>query len=202
MNVTKSSWLLYLIFVSFLQVFLSCSPSGNTRLSGKYSSAHKREKANRSTAEERTYTYEPSGNTHKKNYASAASSSIRQEIVQSALTYKGTNYRPGGKSPQTGFDCSGFTGYVFTQNGIPISGPSDKLAQLGIQKPKDHLKPGDLVFFGNKDRISHVAIVATNTPEEMEIVHSTTSGGVKIDNITHSEYWQSRFLFGVDIISK
>ena len=193
------------LFISlFLLVILvtSCSPSTNVRRTGKYSTANKREKSSHTSKEDKKYTYHKATTTENKTSGTLKTSSIREEIVLSAIRYKGTNYRSGGKSPATGFDCSGFTGYIFTQHGIPISGPSDKLAKLGKQKDKESLLPGDLAFFGNKDRISHVAIVASNTSDEMEVVHSTTSAGVKIDNITNSEYWQSRFLFGVDIISK
>jgi cell wall-associated NlpC family hydrolase len=186
-----------------LAVFItSCSPSSTSRRAGKYSTENKREKQSGRNKGEPSYTFDSTDKYENKSEKTVKTSSIRAEIVKSAIQYSGTNYRSGGKSPATGFDCSGFTGYIFTQNGIPISGPSDKLAQLGKQKTKENLMPGDLVFFGNRERISHVAIVATNTSEEMEIVHSTTSAGVKIDKIAHSEYWQSRLLFGVDIISK
>jgi len=63
------------------------------------------------------------------------------------------------------------------------------------------LLPGDLVFFGDENRISHVAIVAETSDNHIQVVHATTSAGVKMDEITSSEYWSSRFLFGKDIIS-
>jgi len=189
-------------FVSLVILVTSCSPSTNVRRTGKYSSANKREKSSYTEKETKKYTYFNTTSAETKTSKTSKTSAIREEIVLSAIQFKGTNYRSGGKSPDTGFDCSGFTGYIFSQNGIPISGSSDMLAKLGKQKDKYSLLPGDLVFFGDKNRISHVAIVASNTSDEMEVVHSTTSAGVKIDNITHSEYWQSRLLFGVDIISK
>ncbi len=192
----------FVLLLTLAMMITSCSPSTNTKRSGKYSTANKREKASHSSKEDRKYTYHKTTTSENKTSKPLNSDAIREEIVHSAIRYKGTNYRSGGKSPATGFDCSGFTGYIFSQHGIPISGSSDRLAKMGKQKSKESLMPGDLVFFGNKDRISHVAIVASNTSEEMEVVHSTTSAGVKIDNITNSEYWQSRFLFGVDIISK
>ena len=179
----------------------SCSPSTTTKRSSKYSSAEKREKsAKQKTYEDKKYVYHTkSSSTVKKSESNLMT---RDEIVLSAMKYTGRDYKPGGKTPETGFDCSGFTSFVFNLNGIPISGSSDQQAKLGKQKSKNNLLPGDLVFFGNEDRISHVAIVASNKPDELEIVHSTTSAGVKIDNISNSEYWNSRFLFGVDVISK
>ena len=183
-----------IIFVS------SCSPSSNSRRTSRYSSADKRDHTTSGTSEYKKYTY-----TSKKSASNVKNLSdvhTRDEIVLTALKHTGRNYQSGGKTPETGFDCSGFTSYIFNQNGIPISGSSDQQAKLGTHKSKDSLLPGDLVFFGNESRISHVGIVASIGDNDFEIVHSTTSAGVKIDNITQSEYWQSRFLFGVDIISK
>ena len=190
-----------LLLCLFGLLITSCSPSTTTKRSSKYSSAEKREKTTRQkSSENKKYVYHSkSSSTVKKSEGSLVT---RDEIVLSAMKYTGRDYKPGGKTPETGFDCSGFTSFVFNQNGIPISGSSDQQAKLGKQKSKSNLLPGDLVFFGNEDRISHVAIVASNTPDELEIVHSTTSAGVKIDNISNSEYWNTRFLFGVDVISK
>lgn len=182
-------------------VITSCSPTTTTKRSSKYSSAEKREKSTRQkTSENKKYAYQTKFSVEKgKNESNLMT---RDEIVLSAMKYAGRDYKPGGKTPETGFDCSGFTTFVFNLNGIPVSGSSDQQAKLGKQKSKSSLLPGDLVFFGNDERISHVAIVASNKPDELEIVHSTTSAGVKIDNISASEYWNSRFLFGVDVISK
>lgn len=190
---------IYLCLLGLL--IASCSPSSSTKRVSKYSSAEKRERsARQKTSENKKYAY------HTKSTVTKSKSEdyliTRDEIVLSAMKYTGRDYKPGGKTPETGFDCSGFTSFVFNLNGIPVSGSSDQQAKLGKPKSKSKLLPGDLVFFGNEERISHVAIVASNKPDELEIVHSTTSAGVKIDNISQSEYWNSRFLFGVDVISK
>src|SRR5690606_24182077 len=42
----------------------------------------------------------------------------RAEVIETAYDLLGKNYRSGGKRPETGFDCSGFTSFVFSQNGI------------------------------------------------------------------------------------
>jgi cell wall-associated NlpC family hydrolase len=75
------------------------------------------------------------------------------------------------------------------------------LAKKGRNKSKEDLGPGDLVFFGDSDRISHVAIVASHNGDSLTVIHATTSAGVKVDNINGSAYWESRFLFGRDILS-
>ena len=191
---------LYLLWVVLGWMITSCSPSTGARTS-KYSSANKRSSSKHSSKENRTYT--SSKKTKESESTSKANvSSLRQSIVSTALQLQGTSYRSGGKSPDSGFDCSGFTGYIFSQNGIPISGPSHKIAEMGKEKSKSQLMPGDLIFFGNSERISHVGIVSETNGDDIKVVHATTSAGVKVDNITNSEYWATRYLFAKDVIGK
>jgi murein DD-endopeptidase / murein LD-carboxypeptidase len=191
---------LYLLWVVLGWMITSCSPSTGARTS-KYSSANKRSSSKHTSKENRTYT--SSKKTKESESTSKANvSSLRQSIVSTALQLQGTSYRSGGKSPDSGFDCSGFTGYIFSQNGIPISGPSHKIAEMGKEKSKSQLMPGDLIFFGNSERISHVGIVSETNGDAIKVVHATTSAGVKVDNITNSEYWTTRYLFAKDVIGK
>jgi len=126
---------------------------------------------------------------------------LRNQIVATAKSQLGKPYKTAGKTPETGFDCSGFTGYVFRSNGILLTGASHDQARQGRQKSIEELQPGDLAFFGHGSKVTHVAII-TNfpSPEDCEVIHATTSSGVKKDLIWKSEYWKSRFLFGVDLI--
>lgn len=194
-------------FAAFSIIFLmmmvtSCSPTSGSRTS-KYSSANKRSSNRHHSKEDKKYTYEKNTKTTNRsgNTSYGTASTLRNGIVLSALQYEGTQYASGGKTPESGFDCSGFTGYIFTQNGIPLQGPSHKLAEMGVAKTQEALQPGDLVFFGDETRISHVAIVSDHTQDQLRVVHATTSAGVKVDEISKSEYWKSRFLFGRDLIS-
>ena len=50
--------------------------------------------------------------------------------------------------------------------------------------------------FKKKDNISHVAMVISNDKEGMNIIHSTSSKGVMIEDISASKYWQEKLLFG------
>jgi len=79
-------------------------------------------------------------------------------VLGIAARYEGLPYRYGGTSPSTGFDCSGFTQYVFAQVGIslPRTADAQRQATTRVSSPQ----PGDLVFFGSP--AYHVGIYAGN----------------------------------------
>jgi cell wall-associated NlpC family hydrolase len=68
-------------------------------------------------------------------------------VVAIAMQYLGVPYVWGGASPSTGFDCSGFTMYVYAQVGVSLPHHAASQYQLGTPVPRDQLAPGDLVFF-------------------------------------------------------
>ena len=151
-----------------------------------------------STYKKQTRTERTSRSTTKRSYVS--SSNKRNGIVKTAKKYIGKPYVYGGKKPASGFDCSGFTSHVYKENGIAVSGPSYKQAKQGKKKSMDSLKEGDLVFFGSGSKVTHVAIVANVNNNKIEVIHSTSSRGVVIDDITNSKYWKKRYLFGRDVL--
>lgn len=126
---------------------------------------------------------------------------VRNEIVSTAKKFLGKPYNYGGKTPRSGFDCSGFTAYVYNAHGIDVHGPSYEQARLGKKKKLDEVKEGDLLIFGKGSKVSHVAIVAARDSQSLQVVHSTSSRGVVVDDIAHSDYWKKRFLYAKDVIS-
>ncbi|MBR2477099.1 MAG: C40 family peptidase [Clostridia bacterium] len=81
-----------------------------------------------------------------------------QRLLDIARQYIGTPYRYGGMSP-SGFDCSGFTKYCYSQMGINLNRTAASQTAHGTPVSKDQLLPGDLVFFvTNGYNISHVGI--------------------------------------------
>jgi len=79
-------------------------------------------------------------------------------IVRTAMAYVGTPYVWGGASP-SGFDCSGFVQYVYSQNGIRVPRTADVQFAAGRRVPSTAPQPGDLVFFQTYDYgASHVGI--------------------------------------------
>ena len=88
------------------------------------------------------------------SYAPVASSGIGGSIVSIARQYVGTPYVYGGKTP-AGFDCSGFTSYVYAQLGIDLPRSSGAQRGMGTVIPRSQAKPGDLIWSPG-----HVAIYA------------------------------------------
>jgi cell wall-associated NlpC family hydrolase len=69
------------------------------------------------------------------------------KAVAIAERYLGVPYRWGGADPLTGFDCSGFTMYVYAQLGVSLTHYTGAQWYEGTRVPPDQLQPGDLVFF-------------------------------------------------------
>ena len=79
--------------------------------------------------------------------APPADASRGAQVVAIAMRYLGVPYKWGGASPSTGFDCSGFTMYVFAQIGVSLPHHAATQYGLGRAVSKSELQPGDLVFF-------------------------------------------------------
>jgi len=118
----------------------------------------------------------------------------RYTLINEAQKLTGSNYKYGGTSPK-GFDCSGFTSYVYNKVGMSIPRSSSGQAQKGTKITQGAAQPGDLLFFRfkKKDTISHVAMVVSNDKDGMKIIHSTSSKGVMIEDI--SAQFQSILLY-------
>lgn len=124
----------------------------------------------------------------------------RTQIVITAENYIGVPYVYGGKKPK-GFDCSGFTTFVFNKNKIPLSGTSRHQSTLGKEKAPKYAKSGDLVFFLTRGEVRHVGIVSKRDKSGIWVIHSTSSRGVIEENISKSSYWSKKKFFIKDILS-
>lgn len=115
----------------------------------------------------------------------------RGQVVEIAKKYIGVPYVWAGNTPE-GFDCSGFTGYVMKEVGKSVPRISaDQYADSRRIKRKN-VKPGDLVFFSNGSKVSHVGIVISNGTEPLRMIHASTSKGVIITDVDSSNYWEQR----------
>ena len=112
------------------------------------------------------------------------------ELMVQALSLIGIQYRYGGDTPLTGFDCSGFVRYVYHQIGTALPRSASEISRFGKTVDRDELQPGDLVFFNTLRRpFSHVGIYLG----EQRFIHAPSRGGnVEIVNMTE-RYWERRF---------
>jgi cell wall-associated NlpC family hydrolase len=114
--------------------------------------------------------------------ASTTVTASATRVLGTADKYVGVPYVWGGTTPK-GFDCSGFTQYVFAKQGVALPRTSREQAQVGQALPAEWraIAPGDLVMFAEGERIDHVAIYAGRN----RIIHSSSSGGgVRYDDLS------------------
>lgn len=117
---------------------------------------------------------------------SAGASTVGAEIAALALSFLGTRYVSGGSAPG-GFDCSGFTRYLYAQYGYSLThSATAQYRNSGYAVSKSELQPGDLVFFSDSSHaIGHVALYIGDN----QIIHARYSvGRVNIDSLSASYY--------------
>lgn len=108
-----------------------------------------------------------------------------------AVRQVGTAYHYGGRSPETGFDCSGLVAHAFEEAwGLELPRTAQALAKAGKPVRRADLRPGDLVFYNTRNRpYSHVGIYVG----EGRFVHAPRRGAkVRIESL-ETRYWRSRF---------
>jgi len=102
----------------------------------------------------------------------------------------GVPYKTAGKTKK-GFDCSGFTHYVFEELGVELPASSAAQYKVGTAVDKKDLQPGDLVFFQTNGRsISHVGIYIGDGT----FVHSESGRGVVNTKLNDPYYWSKRYV--------
>jgi len=117
-------------------------------------------------------------------------------VISEAKRYIGTPYRAAGRTPR-GFDCSGFTRYVYSQFGYDLSGSAPGQWHHGRSVSRSELQRGDLVFFGGRRHsksIGHVGIVTDVNPANgtFDFIHSSSTG-VRISASTEG-YYKNRYV--------
>lgn len=122
------------------------------------------------------------------------SSDGKIDLIKYAKSKIGVPYKYGGTTDK-GFDCSGFTWNVYYTKGVNLPRTASSQATLGKKIDPKKAEKGDLVFFADKSKISHVGIVTEYKNGKLYMIHASTSKGIRIDCIDDVEYWRSRFKY-------
>ena len=128
---------------------------------------------------------------------SAPDSVVGGQVVALAWQYLGTRYAYGGSSPN-GFDCSGFTSYLYRQFGYSLPHTAAGQYACGVKVARGELQPGDLVFFtssGAGGRINHAALYIGDG----QIIHARYSVGQVRTNSLSESYYNRNYVGAVRI---
>lgn len=186
-----------LIFIPFLFIFVAAGCSGTSSGVGmalKKSSnptINKNQTKSDSQAQEDEFVADPLGESGSKADAAPKTTAKAhpKNVLKTAFSQVGKPYRYGGSKPETGFDCSGFVKWVYSQYGIGLPRSSRDMMGSGTSISRKDLKPGDLVFFGKKKRITHVGIYTGDN----KYIHSPSTGkSIKessLDDRARGEYY-------------
>ena len=113
---------------------------------------------------------------------------VRTQAVFTAMQMVGVPYQWGGATPR-GFDCSGLVQYAYSNAGLRL--PRTAAAQMKAVTPLtlENAEAGDLLFFRDGNRTSHVAIYLG----QGRFVHAPSTGNsVSLDSFSNT-YWRMRF---------
>lgn len=110
----------------------------------------------------------------------------------------GISYTYGGTTAN-GFDCSGFTKYVFDKFKIDLPRSSSSQFEVGEKVSKSDLRPGDLVFFDTSggNGVSHVGIYVGDG----KFAHASTNKGTCIDELS-MDYYEKRYVGSRRVMSE
>lgn len=142
-----------------------------------------------------------SGTTTQTASLSPKAITLRNRIVLYSRGFLGTRYVYGGSTP-SGFDCSGFTSYVYKNFGIDLNRASVDQAKQGVYTARNKLQPGDLVFFdtngGSKKVVNHVGMYVGDG----KFIHASSSTSGKVVKISslNEDFYNKSYVTGRRIL--
>lgn len=151
----------------------------------------------REEVEQDTTTVNQEANSALNN--SFANSNNGSQVADYAKQFLGYSYVVGGKTPDSGFDCSGFTRYVYSNFGYSLGSTAASQTSVGTDVARENLQVGDLILFYNeaKNNIGHTGVYLGNG----EFIHAANpSRGVVTDNLNTNSYYNERFVSAKRIV--
>jgi cell wall-associated NlpC family hydrolase len=128
------------------------------------------------------------GDRDSKASRSARSRAVAYRAHRVGMSLRGVPYRYGGSTPR-GFDCSGFTSYVYRKAGVSLPRRASQQRRAVMYIPRSQARPGDLVFFHNSGgRVYHVGLYAGNN----RTLHAPRPG----QRVHVARIWTSNVSFG------
>jgi cell wall-associated NlpC family hydrolase len=136
-------------------------------------------------------------NVAQASFISDSADALRDSIVSVARQQIGTPYIWGAETPGRAFDCSGLVKYVMSWLNVSLPRTANEQAYTGISvgKELDRMKPGDLLTFGTKRRITHIAIYSGNG----KYVHASRPGVGVVESLLDTR--ASRFRGAVRLVA-
>ena len=127
-----------------------------------------------------------------------ATSASASQILSDAESMRGIRYHYGSTGRGGAYDCSAFTGSVFAKNGIILPRTAAEQLGRGTRIDRDHLQPGDLVFFSSRiARVGHVGIYYGNGT----FIHcSSSKNGVTISRLDE-QYYASHYVGATRVLA-
>lgn len=125
-------------------------------------------------------------------------------VISEAMKYLGVPYKWGGKTPK-GFDCAGFTRYVYSKFGITLGPSAAPQYNVGEKVKREDIAVGDLVFYGGRHggrhrskAIGHVGLVTAVYDDHFDFIHAS-SKGIRVTS-SQEPYYQKRYVGACRVI--
>jgi cell wall-associated NlpC family hydrolase len=128
------------------------------------------------------------GDRKKRSSRSKRSFAVRSaKVMRTGKALRGVPYRYGGSTPR-GFDCSGFTMYVYRKVGVRLPHTATGQMHKARRISRSKARKGDLVFFRSGSRAYHVGIYAGGN----KVLHSPRPG----QRVHTARIWTRNVTFG------
>ena len=132
-------------------------------------------------------------------HAASKANPLLERVASTARHMIGAPYQYGGRSP-SGFDCSGLVFYVYGEAGVTVPRTAREQLRASHSLALEEAAPGDLLFFKEKNKVSHVGIYLGGH----RFVHAPSTGKAVVTGTLEDDYYQRRLIWigRVDAVSR